>query len=158
MNTEMVNPEYSNYTAESEDTTVIQTPEVVEVNNSDTKLLTPQKIPTATEPANTQWQQYADQVSNFLGTMPSYIGRFYEQNKQAVWVVGGIIGALVTVKLTLALLDAIDDIPLIAPSLQLIGLGYTIWFVYRYLLKAETRQELAQEINVIKAQVLGTNK
>jgi hypothetical protein len=158
MNTEMVNPEYSNYTPESEDTTVIQTPEVVEVNNGDTKLLTPQKLPTATESSDTQWQKYGEQVSTFIGTMPSYIGRFYEQNKGAVWVVGGILGALVTVKLTLALLDAIDDIPLVAPTLQLIGLGYTIWFIYRYLLKAETRLELGQEINAIKAQVLGTNK
>lgn len=158
MNTEMVNPEYSNYTPESEAATEIQTPEVVEVNNTEPKLLTPQKLPSATESSNSEWQKYGEQVSSFLSTLPSYIGKFYEENKGAVWVVGGIVAALVTVKLTLALLDAIDDIPLIAPSLQLIGLGYTIWFVYRYLLKAETRQELLQEINAIKAQVLGTNK
>lgn len=158
MNTEMVNPEYSNYTAESEDTTVIQTPEVVEVNNTETKLLTPQKLPTATESSNAQWQQYGEQVSSFLGTLPSYMGQFYEENKGAVWVVGGIIAALVTVKLTFALLDAINDIPLIAPTLQLIGLGYTLWFVYRYLLKASTRQELYQQIDALKQQVLGTNK
>lgn len=156
MNTEMVNPEYSNYTAESDDTTVIQTPEVVEVNNTDTKLLTPQKL--TTESSNSQWKEYGEQVSDFLSTLPGYIGRFYEDNKGAVLVVGGILAALITVKLTLALLDAIDDIPLIAPSLQLIGLGYTIWFVYRYLLKASTRQELGQELNALKEQVLGTNK
>lgn len=158
MNTEMVNPEYSKYTPESEAATEMQTPEVVEVNNTEPKLLTPQKLPTATESSNSEWQKYGEQVSSFLSTLPSYIGKFYEENKGAVWVVGGIVAVLVTVKLTLALLDAIDDIPLIAPSLQLIGLGYTIWFVYRYLLKAETRQELLQEINAIKAQVLGTNK
>jgi hypothetical protein len=45
---------------------------------------------------------------------------------------------------------------LVAPLFELIGLGYTAWFVYRYLLSAASRQELSQEIQALKNQVFGT--
>ncbi|WP_243903127.1 CAAD domain-containing protein, partial [Aetokthonos hydrillicola] len=47
------------------------------------------------------------------------------------------------------------DIPLVAPTFELIGIGYSVWFVYRYLLKASTRQELTDEIAGLKTQVVG---
>jgi len=37
----------------------------------------------------------------------------------------------------------------------LIGMGYTGWFVYRYLLKASNRQELLTEVDSFKEQVVG---
>jgi len=52
-------------------------------------------------------------------------------------------------------LDSINDIPLLAPVFELVGIGYTAWFVYRYLLKVETRKELAQEFNSLKGEVVG---
>jgi hypothetical protein len=61
------------------------------------------------------------------------------------------------VKVTLAVLDAIDDIPLLAPILQLVGIVYSGWFVWRYLLKDENRRELLAEIDALKAQVFGSH-
>jgi threonine/homoserine/homoserine lactone efflux protein len=55
----------------------------------------------------------------------------------------------------LALLDALNDIPLLLPILELIGLAYTTWFVYRYLISAVSRQELSEEIKSLKDYVLG---
>jgi len=49
----------------------------------------------------------------------------------------------------------LNDIPLVAPTFELIGIGYSAWFVYRYLLKASTRQELTNEIATLKSQVIG---
>jgi hypothetical protein len=40
----------------------------------------------------------------------------------------------------------------------LIGIGYSAWFVNRYLLKASNRQELAQEIQGLKQQVVGSQQ
>ena len=53
------------------------------------------------------------------------------------------------------MIDALNDVPLLAPTFELIGMGYTAWFVYRYLLKASTRQELVQEFKSYKEQVTG---
>ncbi|MBW4615881.1 MAG: CAAD domain-containing protein [Desmonostoc vinosum HA7617-LM4] len=102
-----------------------------------------------------QWLKYGEQVSGFLATLPEYLGTFFNQYKQPLVSVGLIVGAIVAVKILLAILDALNDIPLIAPTFELIGIGYSAWFVYRYLLKASTRKELTSEITTLKSQVVG---
>ncbi len=154
-----MNPEIvSNYTEEPE----TREREIVEaeVNGTETKLLTPQKISTEISPAefsstSAEWQKYGEKIGKFLQDLPSYIGRFFSENQSLLGVLGLFLGALIAVKLTLAILGAINDIPLIAPTFELIGFGYTAWFVYRYLLRASNRQELSEEIKSLKQQFLG---
>ncbi|MCI24256.1 protein CURVATURE THYLAKOID 1A chloroplastic-like, partial [Trifolium medium] len=54
------------------------------------------------------------------------------ENKSTVLVYGG--GALVAVWLSSILVGAINSVPLLPKIMELVGLGYTGWFVYRYLL------------------------
>ncbi|MBW4588701.1 CAAD domain-containing protein [Aetokthonos hydrillicola Thurmond2011] len=102
-----------------------------------------------------EWLKYGEQVSSFLSTLPEYLGSLFNQYKQPLVTLGLIVAAVVTVKVVLAVLDALNDIPLVAPTFELIGIGYSVWFVYRYLLKASTRQELTDEIAGLKTQVVG---
>lgn len=104
-----------------------------------------------------QWQKYTQQISGFLATLPEYLGGFFNQYKQPLVSVGLIVTAVVSVKVLLAILDSLNDIPLVAPTFELIGIGYSAWFVYRYLLKASTRKELTNEITTLKSQVVGKN-
>lgn len=104
-----------------------------------------------------QWQQYGEQISGFLATLPEYLGSFFNQYKQPLVSVGLIVAAIVSVKVLLAVLDSLNDVPLVAPTFELIGIGYSAWFVYRYLLKASTRKELTSEITTLKSQVVGKN-
>lgn len=145
-----MNPESvsSKYTDEA------QTPELVEVDTPEPKLLLPQS--SSTQSSDAQWQQYGERIAEFLQSLPTYVSRFFTENKGPLGTIGLILAAIVTIKLTLALVDAIDDIPLVAPTLELIGLVYTLWFVYRYLLRAATRKELSEEIKTLKDQVFGT--
>jgi hypothetical protein len=145
-----MNPESvsSKYTDEA------QTPEVLEVNTPEPKLLLPPS--SSTQSSDAQWQEYGERIAEFLQALPSYVSRFFTENKGPLGTIGLIVGTIVTIKLTLALVDAIDDIPLVAPTLELIGLAYTLWFVYRYLLRASNRKELSEEIKALKNQVLGT--
>ncbi|MBC1219483.1 CAAD domain-containing protein [Nostoc sp. UCD121] len=108
-------------------------------------------------PAQSQdeWLKYGEQVSTFLATLPEYVGSFFNEYKQPLVTVGLIVGSIVGVKVLLAILDALNDIPLVAPTFELIGIGYSAWFVYRYLLKASTRKELTSEITTLKSQVVG---
>lgn len=146
-----MNPE----TVSSDSTTAeVEKLEAVEVNNKEAQLLLPPA--SSAESSTTQWQQYGEQIAEFLQALPSYVTNFFGKNRGPLGTIGLIVAVLVTVKLTLALVDAIDDIPLVAPVFELIGLGYTIWFVYRYLLSAASRQELSQEIQTLKNQVFGT--
>lgn len=102
-----------------------------------------------------QWLKYGEVASSFLATLPEYLGSFFNKYRQPLVTIGLIVGAIVAVKVILAILDALNDIPLVAPTFELIGIGYSAWFVYRYLLKASTRQELTNEIATLKSQVIG---
>ncbi|MFZ9738273.1 MAG: CAAD domain-containing protein [Prochlorotrichaceae cyanobacterium] len=105
------------------------------------------------EPDN-DWQQVFAQFSKYISL--DVISSVFEQYKQVIIVVLLFLGAIVTVKVTLAVLDVVHEIPLLAPFLELVGLGYSVWFTYRYLWEAEKRVELVQEFNKIKNQVLGS--
>ena len=117
--------------------------------------VTPPTTIPSTEAPKEQWQQAVDKVMKFIDTPPDYITDFFNTYKRPLITVGLILAILVTIKVLLGLLDAINDLPLIAPTLELIGIGFTAWFVYRYLLAAETRKELVEEINTLKEYVLG---
>jgi CAAD domains of cyanobacterial aminoacyl-tRNA synthetase len=99
--------------------------------------------------------EWAKQATDILAELPAYLGQFYQNYKSSVLTIGLFVGIIVGVKLTLAILSAINEIPLLAPTFELVGIGYTSWFVYRYLLQASTRKELTDEIDSFKSEVLG---
>jgi hypothetical protein len=102
-----------------------------------------------------QWLLIGYRISAFVDELPSYFTYFFDAYKQPLVIIGLILLTLVIVKLMLALLDALNGIPLLAPLLELIGLAYTTWFVYRYLISTDSRQELFEEIKRLKEYVLG---
>jgi hypothetical protein len=104
---------------------------------------------------NDQWQQIGEKISILLSDLPEYFSAFFAEYRQPIITIGLIIGGVIGIRLILAILDSVNDIPLLAPSLELIGLFYAAWFVYRYLLKASTRKELTDDFNSLKEQVLG---
>lgn len=108
--------------------------------------------------SNEQWRRVGTQVSVFLAQLPDYIGNFFNEYKQPIITVLLILAGIITVKVVLAVLDALNDIPLLAPTFELIGIGYSAWFVNRYLLRASRRQELSQEIDALKQQVIGSQE
>jgi hypothetical protein len=118
-------------------------------------------LPMNENEAAQQWQQILDRVTAILSGLPDYVGEFFGEYKRPITTVGIVIGSTVAVKVTLAVLDAINDVPLLAPVFELVGMGYSAWFIYRYLLKASNRQELSADFQQLKDQVLGqssTNK
>jgi hypothetical protein len=145
MEVKMQEPEFTE--TKSKETTVTEI-------NSQTGTITKLQPPAQSQD---QWLKYGEQISSFLATLPEYLGSFFNEYKQPLVSVGLIVGSIVAVKVLLAVLDALNDIPLVAPTFELIGIGYSAWFVYRYLLKASTRQELTSEITTLKSQVVGKN-
>ncbi|ONK74177.1 uncharacterized protein A4U43_C03F3600 [Asparagus officinalis] len=66
-------------------------------------------------------------------------------------------GALVAVWFSSAVVGAIDSIPVVPKALEVVGLAYTIWFSYRYLIFKKNREELFAKIEDLKKQVIGTS-
>ncbi|KAL6982032.1 Protein CURVATURE THYLAKOID 1A, chloroplastic [Sarracenia purpurea var. burkii] len=76
------------------------------------------------------------------------------ENKSTVLLYGG--GAIVAVWLSSIVVGAVNSVPLLPKILELVGLGYTGWFVYRYLLFKQSRKELATDIESLKKKIAGT--
>ncbi len=114
-------------------------------------------IPPSTELEKT-WQNAGVKVSGFLSQLPDLIGKFWQDYKQPITSLGLIFAAIITVKVVLAVIDALNDIPLLSPTFELVGIAYSAWFVNRYLLQSSKRQELAQEIEKLKQQVVGSQQ
>jgi len=134
-----------------------ETKTITEVTKIDMVIEKPGAIAKIETPETTagQFQDIKDQVLTILSELPVYVSNFFAEYQKPIVTVGLILTGAVSVKVTLAVLNALNEVPLVAPTFELIGLGYTGWFVYRYLLKASDRQELLAEIESLKEQVIG---
>ena len=136
------------------------TPEVVEtqetatgLNNETAGLITPAK--PKSPPTDNAVQEYLSIGAGFLTRIFDILKDVIDSNQKLLVNLLLIFLGVIAVKVTLAIISAINDIPLLAPTFELVGLGYTGWFVYRYLLTNSSRQELAQEFEALKNQVMG---
>ncbi|PAN24819.1 hypothetical protein PAHAL_4G254900 [Panicum hallii] len=55
-----------------------------------------------------------------------------------------------------AVVSVLDSIPLLPKILEIVGLGYTIWFGTRYLLFKENRDELLVKVEDLKRRIFGS--
>ncbi|XP_020180454.1 protein CURVATURE THYLAKOID 1A, chloroplastic isoform X1 [Aegilops tauschii subsp. strangulata] len=76
------------------------------------------------------------------------------ENKSTVLTYAG--GAIVAVWFSSVIVGAINSLPLLPKIMELVGLGYSGWFVYRYLLFKERRKELADDVESLKKSIAGT--
>ncbi len=122
---------------------------VVEVKMESGPLATASGVPQSTS----DWQEMLAQVKDYLSL--DVINELFNEYRQPIIVTGLVVGGLVTVKVALAILAAINEIPLLAPTFEMVGIGYSAWFLYRYVLKASTREELGESLKEVKRDVLG---
>ncbi|HHP7244329.1 MAG TPA: CAAD domain-containing protein [Elainellaceae cyanobacterium] len=113
------------------------------------------KMPT--DQTNEQWQKIGEQVSAFLADLPDYVGEFFGEYRRPIVTIGVVLSVILLSKVALAILGAINEIPLLAPTFELIGIGYTAWFIYRYILRDSSRKELSEDFESLKEQIVGRN-
>jgi valyl-tRNA synthetase len=70
-------------------------------------------------------------------------------------VTGVILALLMVLKITQGILSAVNHLPLLGSCFELIGMGYSIWFVIHYLLFAQDRQQLSQHFQDTATDILG---
>jgi hypothetical protein len=75
------------------------------------------------------------------------------EDKTSVILYGS--GAIVLLWLAFTIVGAVNNIPLFPKLMELVGLSYTAWFTYRYLLFKSSRQELVQDIDELKKKISG---
>lgn len=75
------------------------------------------------------------------------------ENKTSVVVYGA--GGVVVLWLASTIVGALNSIPLLPKMFELVGLGYSAWFTYRYLLFKSSREELVEDIESLKKKISG---
>jgi len=78
------------------------------------------------------------------------------ENKTSVVLYGA--GAVVLLWFSNTLVGALNSVPLLPKLMELVGLGYTSWFVYRYLLFKSSREELVKDVDELKKKITGENQ
>ncbi|XP_073038774.1 uncharacterized protein [Primulina eburnea] len=79
--------------------------------------------------------------------------KFDYEDKYSIIAFG--IGGLIALRISVAVIGAIDSIPLLPKVLELVGLGYTIWFTTRYLIFEQNREEFVARVKQLKEEVIG---
>jgi hypothetical protein len=79
----------------------------------------------------------------------------WEETENKSTVITYVAGATAAVWLSSTLVGAINAVPLLPKMMELVGLGYTTWFVYRYVLFKESRKELVEQVDALVARVSG---
>ncbi len=120
----------------------------------------PKPMATITEPAQSiaaTLESDTLQVSNDLLAKAKQLWQEYfgEGKKLNLMIIIAIAATIPVLIATSLLLDFLDKFPLLPSVFELVGFGYSVWFVYRYLLLANTRKELTDAIIGFKDRVLG---
>lgn len=113
----------------------------------DELLQTKEVSATAGETNLTIWQQVKQQL-NILTK---------QVNSSVLRTVGIAILGLFAINFVFVFLSALDQFPLLPSFLKVVGLSYTIWFGYRYLLTYKKRQELEEIWQNTQAELMGSN-
>jgi len=77
------------------------------------------------ETIQTKWEETEEKPAVIAISIASFV---------AIWAASGVI-------------DAVNKLPIFGGVFELVGLGVTSWFAYRYLFNAADRQELKGEID-----------
>ncbi|URE19263.1 hypothetical protein MUK42_11541 [Musa troglodytarum] len=65
-------------------------------------------------------------------------------------------GTLVALLILSAIISSIDSsVPLFSKVMEVVGLGFTLWFSFRYLIFKENRDELISKLDDLKQTILG---
>ncbi|XP_065876294.1 protein CURVATURE THYLAKOID 1D, chloroplastic [Euphorbia lathyris] len=102
------------------------------------------EAPNEESPVNGQLNEFLENLNIKVDSEDTY----------SLLLLGG--GSVVALWLASAVVGAIDSIPLFPKLMEVVGLGYTLWFTTRYLLFKENRDELGAKIEELKQQVVGS--
>ncbi|MDB9510594.1 isoleucine--tRNA ligase [Kamptonema animale CS-326] len=100
-------------------------------------------------------REIVEKVTEFISDLPRFLGQFLAENQQAAVTVILLFAVFAVAKAIGAVLDTVNQIPLLGETFELIGFGYAIWFVWQHLLFAANRQELSEKVETLKVEVLG---
>ena len=99
--------------------------------------------------------------------LSSRIKQFFEANnlqdqwqslRQPLFLLGGLIVVILTMRIYGGILDAIATVPLAPRLFQLVGTFYAVWFAATRLIRAEERKKISANVNDLWTSLRGGSK
>lgn len=115
----------------------------------------PEKVPVTIVTDSPAKQQVWDKIAWFLSKLPDGIGKTLKNNEKPIVLLSLIFGILIVLQIVLAVIDTIDNTPIVSQTFRLIGLGFSLWFIARYIISWNGRQQLGNLYQQFKTEVVG---
>ena len=126
-------------------TTPEETNPVVSPSESTSSVTAPTTEVATPHLTNDFWKQVTQLWEQYFG----------EGKKSNLTLAISIVASIPLLIATSTFLELLNKLPLLPSIFELVGFGYSVWFVYRYLLLANTRKELIDGISTWKHKVFG---
>ena len=94
-------------------------------------------------------------VRSLLEEPLHFLGDFFGDVRRPLLTLLTVFIAVVVLRLAMAVVDTIEGTPLLAGFLQVIGIGFTVWFVPKNLLSAKKRVEFVQGLGYWWREIFG---
>lgn len=102
-------------------------------------------------PLPTEWLEIPKKINDAIAQLPDILSQYKDSFIVLGWISLGFF-FLYTID---ALITTVNSIPLLGLFFEVIGLVYTVWFVFRYLLFAARRAELKVKISSFQSAIFG---
>jgi valyl-tRNA synthetase len=102
--------------------------------------------------------QFSYQLKKLWSQLPKQVNVFSKKYRQPFLLLAVVLIVLIILQLLSSLSSAIYEFPLLSPTLKVIGLYYTLWFFYRNLFFAGSRQDLFKKIASIKQEIFSSQE
>ena len=96
-----------------------------------------------------------DKIAHFIESFPGYFNQALGEYKKPLTTLLVVLLVIVGIAIANGVLSVINSVPFVPSLLEFVGLGYTGWFIWRYLLYAENRQDLTHDYQALKDRILG---
>jgi len=109
----------------------------------------------ATKEPETTVNTTADESAAALEDVLKKVQDAWEKTDDKVAISGLGVAGFVTLWAAAGLINAVDKLPLVPSLFEIVGILFSGWFVYRYLLFKPDREDLFKIIDGIKEKITG---
>jgi len=103
-----------------------------------------------------EWDLLSNRIKQFFEA--NNLEDQWQSLRQPLFLLGGLIVVILTMRIYGGILDAIATVPLAPRLFQLVGTFYAVWFAATRLIRAEERKKISANVNDLWTSLRGGSK
>ena len=103
-----------------------------------------------------EWDLLSNRIKQFF--QANNLQDQWQSLRQPLFLLGGLIVVILTMRIYGGILDAIATVPLAPRLFQLVGTFYAFWFAATRLIRAEERKKISANVNDLWSSLRGGSK